>query len=148
MTLQQLAALFDLAASAGVEGLCEERHGNATWAALEQSELAVAGETWAITDRGRAFLDHVCALPLPQQTIAWRMLGQVTLPTTEIATILEDEGKPPPPPPLRRKRVIPTDSEELRLEAVRMMDAGYGMNEVKEELELTGPQAQQFFFGK
>jgi hypothetical protein len=29
-----------------------------------------------------------------------------------------------------------------------MMDSGFGMNEVKEELELTEPQAQQFFFGK
>lgn len=60
---------------------------------------------------------------------------------------MDDEGPAPPPPPLRPKRVIPTDPELLRLEAVRLMDAGYGMNEVKEMLELTEPQAQAFFYG-
>lgn len=61
---------------------------------------------------------------------------------------MEIEEGTPPPPPLRPKRIIPTDPEELRLEAVRLMDAGYGMNEVKEQLELSEAQAQQFFFGK
>lgn len=61
---------------------------------------------------------------------------------------MEAEEGTSPAPPLRPKRIIPTDPEELRLEAVRMMDAGFGMNEVKEQLELTEPQAQQFFFGK
>lgn len=64
-------------------------------------------------------------------------------------TQIEEDGEgPAPPPPPKPKRVIPTDPEELRLEAVRLMDAGYGMNEVKEQLELTEVQAQQFFFGK
>ena len=58
-----------------------------------------------------------------------------------------EEVSAPPAPPLRPKRVIPTDPEELRAEAQHLMNAGFGMNEVKEELQLTESQAQAFFFG-
>lgn len=107
---------------------------------------------WEITERGRVFLDHLQGLSLPVQTAAWRMPGSDVLITGRQPLELHmsgiDDGPAPPPPPLRRKRVIPTDPDALRLEAVQMMNSGFGMNEVKEELELTESQAQQFFFGK
>ena len=52
------------------------------------------------------------------------------------------EEAPPKP-----KRIIPTDPDELKAAALRLLDAGYGMNEVKTELELTEEQARAFFFG-
>ena len=156
MTLQQLAALIGLAAVprssvSAIEHV--QRMPAGLWDELfaqqlitrDMSEQAV----WFVSERGQAFVDHVCALPLPQQAIAWRMptAEEPLVWSSKIAVPFEDEGRPPPPPK-KPKRVIPTDPELLRLEAIRLMDAGYGMNEVKEQLELTEPQAQAFFFGK
>jgi hypothetical protein len=61
---------------------------------------------------------------------------------------MDEDGEAPPPPPLKPKRAIPSDPDALRAAAIQMMDQGYGMNEVREELELTESQAQSFFYGK
>lgn len=151
MTLDHLAALFAVASHTTVSENDLEQL--ATDELVERSGDSV----WEVSARGQAFIDHVRSLPLPRQLTQWVMPSDD--PPFSLATLGSavqfkpmhlsmEEGTPPPAPPLRRKRVIPTDPEELRLEAVRMMDAGYGMNEVKEQLELTDPQAQQFFFGK
>jgi hypothetical protein len=55
-----------------------------------------------------------------------------------------DEGVAPPPP-VKPKRYIPSDPEELRDLALRMMNDGRGLMEVKEELDLTQAQADEFF---
>lgn len=59
----------------------------------------------------------------------------------------DDSAMTGPPPP-RPKRQIPTDPEALKAEAIALLDAGLGMEEVKRELELSDEQAQAFFFGK
>lgn len=97
---------------------------------------AVIADLEAQRDRIEVAIAAIKALQPHAGAMRWTSLEEV------------GEGTPPPAPPSRPKRVIPTDPEELRLEAVRLMDAGYGMNEVKEQLELTEPQAQAFFFGK
>lgn len=55
------------------------------------------------------------------------------------------EAHPPPP---KAKRLIPSDPAELKAEAMRMFNSGYGMNEVQVELELTEAQANEFFHSK
>lgn len=160
----QLAALFDLAASDGADS---KRHEPNTWRSLEVLQLVDVGEhAFMLSERGWAYVQHVCALPLPELTwrmpdgtlssgtfsesgtftkAAWDGLVRINRPP---APVPGDEGPAPPPPPLRPKRIIPTDPDELRSEAIRLMDQGFGMNEVKEQLELTETQAQQFFFNQ
>lgn len=143
MRLDETAALI-LLAIPGPPGFSEN-----TYEHLQALELVRKNSeaNWEITERGRVFIDHLQGLALPEQTTAWRMPDRYSIPGST-AHWIDEDTKPPPAPPLRPKRVIPTDPEELRLEALRLMDAGFGMNEVKEQLELTEPQAQQFFFGK
>lgn len=57
-----------------------------------------------------------------------------------------NEARPLPPP--KAKRLIPSDPAELKAEAMRMFNSGYGMNEVQVELELTEAQANEFFHSK
>lgn len=153
LTLEQLAALT-LLATPGPSGFSET-----TYEHLQGLDLVRYNSecNWEITDRGRVFLDHLEALPLPRQITQWVMPSDS--PAFDLAVFgtaaqfkpmhlsIEDDT-PPPPPPLRPKRVIPTDPEELKALALSLMNSGFGMNEVKEQLELTEGQAQQFFFGK
>jgi hypothetical protein len=142
LTLEQIAALIALDAAGG-EGVVFEH--------LQVVELVrMRGDTWEVTERGRAFLDHLERLPLPVPITQWLMPSAdpaFDLAAFGSAVHLRPSESAPPPPPLRPKRAIPTDPDELKAEALRLMDAGYGMNEVKEQLELTAAQAQQFFFG-
>lgn len=102
-----------------------------------------------LTDRGRVFLEHVLALPLPEPVSAWRMPGAaVSAAVTAAQETAEGIAPPPPPPPTRiSRRPIPTDPAELRVEALRMMDSGFGMNETAEFLKLSSDQVQAIFYG-
>jgi hypothetical protein len=149
MRLEETAALIALATS----GPFTEN----TYEHLQALELVrkSSDANWEITERGRVFIDHLQGLELPRQITQWVMPSDD--PPFSLAAFgsaaqfkpmnLSIDDGPPPPPPIRRKREIPTDPDELKAEADRLMNAGYGMNEVKAELELTDAQAQAFFFG-
>lgn len=102
-----------------------------------------------LTERGAAFLWHLLAQPLPEQVMTWRVPGgssmSAPLPGRETG---EGVATPAPPSPTRvSRRPIPTDPSELRAEALRMMDSGYGMNETAEFLKLSPDQVQAIFYG-
>lgn len=134
MNLDQLHALVSIAVS-GVPTSENTRE------QLVRVQL-IQDSTPELTERGQVFLEHVLALPLPEQIAAWKM--------PLAAAAIESSGPPPPaPPPPNRvaPRPIPTDPAELRAEALRMLDSGYGMNETAEFLKLSADQVQAIFYG-
>jgi hypothetical protein len=161
VTLEQLAALFDLAQ--GHTGRWAEN----VFEHLAQDNLVDRDDdaVWEVTDRGRVFVEHVRALPLPER--AWRMpmahriapnagafmedfaaFGTAAL---HINGIEEEEGEPPKgpmPKPFARKIDIPSDPELLRALASQLLDNGMSMGEVERELNLTPEQATAFFRGR
>lgn len=155
MTIEELAALFALAAElANSEAArqVQERCGATVWGALSGrglidrhlSEQAI----WQLSARGQAFIDHVLALPLPEEVRAWRMPktnARRSAPRMTATEVLERQR--PPPAPVAPQVEIPTDPAELSALASHLMDSGYGMNEVKETLKLSDEQAQRIFYG-
>jgi hypothetical protein len=120
-------------------------------------------DSFRLTERGKVYLSYLTTVPLPVQ--GWRMpngrfdalsdliLGPgneppfaATQEAFERGVRPPDEGKPPPPP-VRVRMAKPTDPTELKSLANRLLDLGMGMNEVKDELELTDAQVREYFYG-
>jgi hypothetical protein len=154
MTYEMLAALFDLAHN------CTGHHDEGTRRQLERLGLTDDG---SITPRGHAFIEHVCALPLPERVTAWRvpriapnpaafMDDFVTFGTAALhINGIDEEGEPPsgpPPKPFASRIEVPTDPELLKAQANALLDRGMSMGEIERELSLTPEQATAFFRGR
>lgn len=147
MTLDELAVLFALSA-----GRKLKRTDDAMLELLARDGLVtILGRVSSVSERGMAFVRHVQGLPLPSG--GWSMephgpsyAGGIRFVGQEYrdgALQVDDDG-PPPPPPQKVKRVFASD-EDKKAEALSMMERGYGLGEIKAELELTGADMQDYF---
>jgi hypothetical protein len=128
------------------------------------SMITVNGSMATLTDRGQAFLEHILALPLPEQV--WRMPGERGFSWPAPNPIVEDALRkigelhtypaiplvePAPSPPARF--VVPTDTEAAPMDpaertalAHRLLNSGqWSRNEVKEKLKLSETEMQAIF---
>ncbi len=125
---------------------------------------------WCLTERGRALVEHILELPLPEQVTTWRM---PSIPANSIGEAVrrwnesgvpaaappnlqppsadsEPDGPPPPkaPPPKPIPGIAPAeDPQARRAQALELMNRGYGTSEIADTLEMDRGDVEQIFFG-
>ncbi len=130
---------------------------------------------WRLSERGRALVDYVLGLPLPEQVNVWRMPGvSIRMPVMPAASIgeavrrwnetgvpaassnsqeiklIEDDGPPPPkpPPPKPIPGVVPSPDPQVRRgQALELINRGFGTSEIAQTLEMEQATVEQIFFG-
>lgn len=129
---------------------------------------------WVLTGRGRALIEHILGLPLPEQVTSWQMPGASQQSTaTSIQEAMrrwnesgvpaaappnlqpvnadsEDDGPPPPkpPPPKPIPGITPAEDPQARRDQARdLMNRGYGTSEIADTLEMSQSEVEQIFFG-
>lgn len=153
MTLDELAVLFALSA-----GRKLKRTDDASLESLARDGLVtILGREASVSERGAAFVEYIQALPLPVG--GWSMIGpgMPTRPTwynsgsspngaapSMPLVAVEDDGPAPPAPPLKVTRHI-ADPELRQQEAIALMNRGYGLREIKEELGLSDEDMTAYF---
>lgn len=158
MTPEQLGTLFEVAAG-NFDGDFQRYMPLVSYVLIKGDQ-----GSWVLTERGRAFVDHVCSLPLPEQVMVWAIGGSAPPPVAVRGVSMADlreagftgvgpdgEGAPPVPaaPASRLPRIeIPTDPAEVRRLAIQYMNNGMGVGETAEILGVTFEQADAYFLGK
>jgi len=161
MTLDELSALLAIAYTGGAVALVVTET-RALGYLRDQQLIEADGEQGGVrlSERGRVFVDHILALPLPVPVSAWRMPSGIVeyaqpdpvMNATEALsrqTPPEEDNTPPAPPrPLnfRPGNPIPTDPAERSAEAKRLIDSGWGVNEVATQLEMAIDEVEAIFF--
>lgn len=118
--------------------------------------VGTESQLWALTERGRALVDHVRALDLPEQVTVWRVPGAAEpfLPPlyrvnqVSGSVMYVDEGQPPPRAATATalpRGDIPTDPEQLRLAVLSHLNNGFGEGETAERFGLTRKEVSTYF---
>lgn len=147
MTLDELAVLFALSA-----GRKLKRTDDAALESLARDGLVtILGREASVSERGSAFVHFVQALPLPAGGWSIRMPLTYGEPPTMVpnwplppSPPEDDDGPAPPAPPLKVKRII-EDPELRQHEAMALMNRGYGLREIKDELDLSDEDMTAYF---
>jgi hypothetical protein len=140
----QLAELLALLQAVGTEPAALD--------GLEAEQLvSPAQEGPALADRGRALLEHLLSVPLPEQVTVWRVPGvsqQTSVPVERPVAI-----DPRPPPAIARfvTPQPPTMSELTLAErdtiVRRLTDQGWSQGEIAQQTGLTEAQVAAVFGG-
>lgn len=154
------------------------QNGPGVWLALREQNLVEREAEqflWRLSDRGRALVEHVLTLPLPEQVTAWRMPGALIATPASLHTAMQiwqanagsvtwvdaeeelplnagtpaDDGPPPPKPPAPKPipGITPAeDPQDRRAQVLNLINRGFGTSEIATTLEMSQGEVDAIFF--